>query len=227
MTLIPISPPRSRSEAIPAMPMRPIRPPAPAAMLPSGIMLSLVVAVAQNGVIGQGGGLPWHLPGDLRHFRRITMGKPLIMGRKTWDSLPRKPLPGRANIVLTGQPGWMAEGAQVTTTFADALTLAARAAKAQNETQNKMQNDHKPGAHKTADHKPEICVIGGAAIFDLALPLAERIYLTRIDTNPAGDVFFPALNHGDWHETAGENVPAEGDAPQHGFYCLSRRINPS
>ena len=135
-------------------------------------MIALVYAVSQNGVIGKDGGLPWHISSDLKHFKAVTMGKPVIMGRKTWDSLPRKPLPGRANIVITRHSGWQAEGA-----------LAAHDAE---------------GALRLAGDAPEVCVIGGAEIFQAFLPKASRIYLTRVLADVAGDTFMPEINEKQW-----------------------------
>ena len=143
--------------------------------------IELVVAVARNGVIGRDGGLPWHISSDLKRFKAITMGKPLIMGRKTWDSLPRKPLPGRLNIVITRQKNFQAEGAVVVADPKAALAAAGQA--------------------------DEISVIGGAAIFGLLLPRAQRIYLTEVDLEVEGDTYFPRIEPGQWHETAREVHP--------------------
>ncbi|MBG1231184.1 dihydrofolate reductase [Aestuariivirga litoralis] len=139
----------------------------------SGI-IALVYAVSRNGVIGLDGGLPWRLPSDLKHFKAVTLGKPVIMGRKTWDSLPKKPLPGRANIVITRARGWQAEGALVAHDADQAVALAGDA--------------------------PEICVIGGAEIFKVFLPLANRIYLTRVFDDVAGDTFMPEIDGKHWVE---------------------------
>jgi dihydrofolate reductase len=135
-------------------------------------VIALVYAVSQNGVIGKDGGLPWHLSSDLKHFKAVTLDKPVIMGRKTWDSLPRKPLPGRPNIVVTRNQDWQAEGALV----------------AHNEA----------GAIQLADGAPEICVIGGAEIFKAFLPKASRIYLTRVLADVDGDTFMPEINEKQW-----------------------------
>jgi dihydrofolate reductase len=141
------------------------------------MQLGLIYARARNGVIGNEGGLPWHLPEDLAHFKQLTMGSPVIMGRKTWDSLPARfrPLPGRANIVVTRQPGWQAEGASSAASLAEAIALCADA--------------------------PAAWVIGGAEIFALALPMAHVAEVTEIDTDIAGDAFAPPLDSG-WKETA-------------------------
>jgi dihydrofolate reductase len=141
-------------------------------------MISLVVAVSRNGVIGRDGGLPWRLQSDLKHFKATTIGKPVIMGRKTWDGLPRKPLPGRRNLVITRQEDFKAEGAEVAHTLGEALKLA----------------DNDP--------QPEICVIGGGEIFREALPLAGRLHLTLVECEVDGDTFFPVINESEWTEAA-------------------------
>lgn len=147
-------------------------------------IVSLVVAVSRNGVIGRDGGLPWHISSDLKRFKAITMGKPVIMGRKTWDSLPRKPLPGRSNIIVTRQAGFRAEGALVAADVNAALALAAM---------------EKPA---------EICVIGGGEIYRQALPHAGRVYLTEVALEVAGDTHFPALDPAEWREVSREEVKA-------------------
>ena len=136
-------------------------------------VIALVVGIAENRVIGRGGDLPWRLPSDMKRFRRITMGKPLIMGRKTFASLP-KALDGRDNIVVTRNAAFAAEGAIVARDLDEALRIARECAKA-----------------RGAD---EIVVIGGAEIFRAALPLADRIYLTRVHALLEGDVFFPRMS---------------------------------
>ena len=147
-----------------------------------------VVAVARNGVIGRRGGLPWRISSDLKRFKAITLGKPVIMGRKTWESLPKRPLPGRTNIVITRDPRYEAEGAVVAASVAEALSLA------------------------RATESEEICVIGGSDIFRQLLPLADRLYLTEIDLAPEGDVFFPPLDAKAWRETSREtHARAQGD----------------
>ena len=148
--------------------------------------LSLIVAVAENGVIGRKGGLPWHMSSDLKTFRRLTMGKPIIMGRKTWESLAR-PLDGRDNIVVTRDPGFKAEGASVVESLPDALTLARVLA-----------------ATRGGD---EIMVIGGADIFREALALSDRIYWTEVHAKPEGDVHFPPIEIGEWEEVSREALP--------------------
>ena len=150
--------------------------------------ISLVVAVADNGVIGAKGGMPWHLPADLQHFKRLTYGKPVLMGRLTWDSIG-KALPGRRNLVLTTDPEWRAEGAERVASLDQALALA------------------------EADRAAELMVIGGAAIYRLALPQAARIYLTRIHATPEGDTHFPAIEDTAWDEVACRERPADTQNP--------------
>ncbi len=142
------------------------------------VRLSLIVAQARGGVIGRNGKMPWHLPSELAHFKRTTFGKPVLMGRKTWQSLHVQPLPGRDNLVLSRDAHFTAKGALVFTDF-DAM-CAHGAALAQQA------------------NVDEIMVIGGAALYALALPRAERIYLTDIDAALEGDAFFPALDETLW-----------------------------
>jgi dihydrofolate reductase len=138
--------------------------------------VSLIVAVARNGVIGRDGGLPWRLSSDLKRFKRITMGKPVIMGRKTWESLPLKPLPGRLNIVVTRQRDFRAEGAEIVATPEVALAIACR------------------------QSPEEVFVIGGGELFHHFLPMADRLYLTEVDIDAEGDATFPGLNTAEWRE---------------------------
>ncbi len=149
------------------------------------------VARARNGVIGRSGTLPWRLGADLRRFRTLTLGKPVIMGRKTWESLPRRPLPGRLNLVLTRQPEYEAVGAVACGDFAEALDIAREQA--------------------TEDGVDEVCVIGGADLFALALAKARRIYLTEVDGDPEGDVTMPPLQETGWREVTRETLPAGPD----------------
>lgn len=162
--------------------------------------VSLVVAMAANRVIGKVGGMPWRLPGEQKYFKAVTMGKPMIMGRKTYQSIGR-PLPGRANIVVTRTGEVNAEGITVTHDFHDALKLA-RAIAEGNETD-------------------EIMVIGGGNIYEQALPLADRIYLTEIHADFDGDTFFPVLND-HWREVSRTpGTPPEG-GPAYDFVVLER-----
>lgn len=153
-------------------------------------MITLVLARADNGVIGRDGRLPWHLPADLRRFRTLTMGQPMIMGRKTFESFPG-PLPGRRHIVLTRDAAWSAPGADVARTADDALALAGDG---------------------------DVAVIGGAAIFALFVARADRIALTEVHAAPAGDVAVPPFDG--WHERSREDHPAEGDRPAYSFVTL-------
>ena len=149
------------------------------------------VARARNGVIGRGGDLPWRLSSDLKLFKALTLGKPVIMGRKTWDSLPKKPLPGRTNIVLSRDGSFEPKGALPFEDFADAVALAKEQAE--------------------EDGAEEVCVIGGAALFDLALPKARRIYLTEVDADVPGDVVFPPFDETPWKEVRRETHAAGPD----------------
>ena len=144
--------------------------------------LGLIYARARNGVIGKDNALPWHLPEDLAHFKATTMGQPVIMGRKTWDSLPPKfrPLPGRLNIVVTRQRDWQAEGAQVAHSVEEALALCPNSTP---------------------------WVIGGAELYALALPLAKRVMVTEIDADFEGNAFAPALGT-EWREQSRETHTA-------------------
>ena len=143
--------------------------------------LSLVVARAANGVIGRDNGLPWRLPGDLRRFKEITIGKPVVMGRKTFESIGR-PLPGRMNIVMTKDLGYSAPGIKPANDFFNAVTIGKIAA-----------------AQAGVD---EIMVIGGARIYTEALPLADRLYITEVHCEIEGDVTFPNFNSADWIEVS-------------------------
>jgi len=142
----------------------------------------LVVAYADNRTIGRDNDLPWRLRGDLAHFKATTMGRPIIMGRKTWESLGR-PLPGRQNIVITRNPGFQAEGATVVPSLEAALQASAPA--------------------------PEVCVIGGAQIYAQALPLADIISATEVHADVEGDAHFPALDASQWQERSRLPQPEE------------------
>jgi dihydrofolate reductase len=152
------------------------------------ISITLVVAAADNGVIGRGGRLPWRIPSDLKTFRRLTLGKPIIMGRKTYQSIGR-PLDRRDNIVVTRDPAFRAPQVTVATSLGAAVDKARALAVA-----------------KGVD---EIMVIGGAEIFCQALPLADRIYLTRVHAAPEGDAQFPSLAPGEWREVSREPLPRD------------------
>ena len=154
-------------------------------------MISFHLARAANGVIGADGKLPWRLPADLKRFKAQTMGRAMIMGRKTFESFPA-PLPGRRHIVLTRDPAWRAEGAEVTHDMAGALALAGG----------------------------DAAVIGGAEIFALFLPLAGRIELTEVHATPSGDAVVPPFTG--WREVARDDFAAEGDRPAYSFVTLVR-----
>src|SRR5215475_9271734 len=138
------------------------------------------IARARNGVIGRDGTLPWRLKTDLANFRAVTMGKPVIMGRKTWDSLPRKPLVGRMNIVLTRDGSFEPKGAVVCDDFGEAVGIAREQA--------------------AEDGAPEVCVIGGVSLFELALPRARRVYLTDVDADVEGDATLAPFDESKWRE---------------------------
>ena len=160
--------------------------------------LSLIVAMAENGVIGRDGELPWRISADLKNFKALTMGKPMIMGRKTWDSLGR-PLPGRPHVVVSRDPNFAAEGVESATSFEDALALA-----------EKMTED-------------EIMVIGGAEIYRAALDQADRIYLTEIHREVDGDTVFPEFDRARWVETHRAGPLAAGDGElEYSFVTLDR-----
>ncbi len=149
--------------------------------------IHLIFARAANGIIGKDGVMPWHLPEDLAHFKELTQGRPVIMGRKTWDSLPERfrPLPDRQNIVVTRQEVWQDEGAKPATSLEDALEIASQSA-------------------------DTVWIMGGAQIYALALPLAHRVEVTEIHRNFEGDVHAPTLGP-EWKETARtDHVGANG-----------------
>ncbi len=150
------------------------------------VLISLIVAVANNNVIGAKGGLPWRLSSDLKNFRRLTMGKPIVMGRKTFASLGR-PLDGRDNIVVTRDPHFAVAGVSVFNSVSEALVLARVLAR--------------------TNGSDEVMVIGGAEIYRAALPLANRIYWTAVDAEPEGDVVFPSLAKDEWTEVSSEVLP--------------------
>lgn len=148
----------------------------------------LIYARAANGVIGKDGDLPWRLPADLKHFKALTLGKAMIMGRKTFDSLPGL-LPGRRHIVLTRDAGWAAQGTETAANLEDALALAGEGM---------------------------VAIIGGSAVFEAFLPRADRVELTQIHAEYQGDTFMPPLG-AEWHEVARQDHPAEGDYPAFSF----------
>jgi dihydrofolate reductase len=155
--------------------------------------ITIILARADNGVIGRDGGLPWHLPADLKRFKALTMGKPMIMGRRTFESFPA-PLPGRRHIVLTRDPDWRAEGAEAAHDVTDALALAG------------------PG---------EVMLIGGAEVIALLRDRADRVELTEVHSAPPGDVAVPAFTG--WRETAREDHPPRDGRPGYSFVTLAKR----
>ena len=150
------------------------------------LRLSILVAMARNRVIGQNNQLPWHLPADLKHFKLLTMGKPIVMGRKTYESIGR-PLPGRTNIVITHQTNYQAPGAIVVNSVADALQIC--------KNTNMINN--------------ESFMIGGENLFQQTLEICQRMYITEIQKDFDGDTFFPALNREDWKEVSRRHHPAD------------------
>lgn len=136
--------------------------------------VSSVVAASDNNVIGKDGGLPWHVSSDLKLFKEITMGKPVIMGRRTWESLPKQPLPGRRNIVITRNPDYAADGADVAGSIHEALAMC--------------------------EGEPEVSIIGGGQVYEQAMDRTDRIYLTRIHLTVDGDTFLPELPENEWQE---------------------------
>jgi dihydrofolate reductase len=155
--------------------------------------LALIAALARNRVIGRDNRLPWHLPADLRFFKQTTMGKPLLMGRRTWESIGR-PLPGRRMIVLSRDPDYQAPGGAVARSLDEAVERAGAV--------------------------PEIMVIGGATLYRQTLPRAERLYLTRVDMDVPGDVWFPDWNERDWRLVWEEAHPAD---TEHAWPCRFQR----
>lgn len=162
----------------------------------------MIAAVARNDVIGHDNAMPWHLPADLKHFKAMTLGKPIIMGRKTWDSLGR-PLPGRLNLVVSRQPGLQLDGAETFTSLGAARVRAEQWAR-----------EH--GVE-------ELMLIGGAQLYTQALDQAQRLYLTRIEAEPDGDAFFPAFDEAEWQRIDSQEHPCEGEAPAYRFETWQRR----
>lgn len=149
--------------------------------------ISIIVAIAQNGVIGSQGGLPWRLPSDLKRFKQDTMGNAIVMGRKTWESIGRA-LPGRANIVVTRREGFQAEGADVVSSLEEGLKLA------------RARLRCLPG--------DEICIIGGGELYKAALPLTDRLVVTHVMTSPEGDTHFPHIDESEWEPVSREPIEA-------------------
>jgi dihydrofolate reductase len=163
--------------------------------LPPGPRIYLVAAVASNGIIGAKGQLPWHLPEDLQHFKKTTLGHPVIMGRRTWESL-KGPLPGRDNIVVTRSPGYEAPGAAIASSLEAALALCAGESKA--------------------------FVIGGNQLFAESMPLAAGLVMTEIHRDYAGDTRFPEYDRSQWRETQRESRAAAADGMRFDFVLYER-----
>ena len=158
-------------------------------------LLTLIVARARNGVIGRDNALPWRLPDDLQHFKRTTLGAPIIMGRKTWDSIGR-PLPGRRNIVVSRNHGLTLDGAEVVASLEDAQRLCIGA--------------------------EQVFLIGGAQLYAQALPSADRLIVTEIDADVPGDAFFPAVDRSKWIEVARETHHSEANGFDYAFVTYER-----
>jgi dihydrofolate reductase len=165
--------------------------------VPCAPRISLLVAATENGVIGRDNGMPWHLPDDLKHFRKLTIGKPVLMGRKTFESIGR-PLPGRANLVLTRDPHWLVPGVLTVTDLDAALALTSSS--------------------------PELVIAGGAQVYELALPLASRIYLTRIHAVIDGDTRLPDIDVGQWREISRELHPVDERHPYAMSFVTLERV---
>jgi len=163
---------------------------------------SMIVAMAENRVIGINNNLPWYLPNDLKYFKQVTMGKPILMGRKTFESIG-KPLPGRANIVITRNKEWAADGIKIVHSLESAYQLAESIVE--------------------IDGQDEVMVIGGDQIYQSSLPSIDRIYLTKVHAEVKGDAWFPELDWSEWKEVAREDFSAEGPNPyDYSFIVLDR-----
>jgi len=160
--------------------------------------LALIVAQGRNRVIGNENRLPWYLPEDLRYFKQVTLGKPIIMGRKTYESIG-KPLPGRTNIVITRDPDWFADGVKLSASLEEAVEIAE--------------------AQALVDGGDEAVIIGGAQIYAQSLSLVDRLYMTEVDAEPEGDAWFPEVDYSLWVELARESFPA-GDQPNRYPYAF-------
>jgi dihydrofolate reductase len=164
--------------------------------------LSLIAALGENRVIGVDNSMPWHLPGDFKYFKATTLGKPIIMGRKTWDSLGR-PLPGRLNLVVSRQNGLQLEGAEVFSSLETARERAEQWAREQSV--------------------DEVMLIGGAQLYTQALPQADRLYLTRVALSPEGDAWFPEFDTAQWVKVSdAENAAVDGK-PAYSFEIWERK----
>jgi dihydrofolate reductase len=173
----------------------------------NNICLAIVVAVADNGVIGRNNQLPWRLPNDLQYFKRVTLGKVVIMGRKTFESIG-KPLPNRTNVVISRQPHFIADGTIVVQSLSQGMEFA------------------RNNALASADG--EVMVIGGAQIYTESLPLTQRLYLTQVHGEIAGDAFFPVINWREWKEVRRERHSADEKNPyDYSFVVLDRVDTPA
>ena len=161
------------------------------------MQISLIVAMAEQRVIGRGNTMPWHLPADLRHFKAVTMGKPVVMGRRTFESIGR-PLPGRRNLVISRNPEWQAAGVDVAPSLEAALAML-------------------------ADYE-EVMIIGGGQLYAEALPRADRLYLTHIELAVEGDTFFPDYQRHQWQQIEQSSHPADDKNPHaYRFETLQRQ----
>lgn len=161
--------------------------------------LAIIVAMANNRAIGKDNKLLWYLPEDLKYFKRVTMGKPIIMGRKTFESIGR-PLSGRLNIVVTRQKNWQYDNVRVVNSVEDALQVAE--------------------AQAFIDGVQEVMMIGGAELYEAALPQAERLYLTRVDAELEGDAFFPVFDENQWMEKSREEFSSSDNNPYNYAFCV-------
>lgn len=167
--------------------------------------IALIVALAQNRVIGRNNQLPWYLPNDLKYFKRVTMGKPVIMGRKTFESIG-KPLPGRTNIVVSRQADYrLPDGVRLANSLDQALDIAA--------------------ADALVNSVDEIMVIGGAELYNMALPRVNRLYMTQVHADIEGDAYFPDWQPQLWREVARESFAAEGPNPYDYSFVVLERID--
>lgn len=162
-------------------------------------VIAIYVAIAQNGVIGRDGGMPWRLSTDLKRFKASTMGKPIVMGRKTWESFPKRPLPGRHNILITRDREYQAEGADVAASLDEAIALAGPV--------------------------EEICIIGGGEIYSQAMTLADRLDVTHILADVDGDTHFPEIDPKDWTLVSEDTFPVgerDSHSTRHAVYLRKR-----
>ena len=167
------------------------------------LKLSVIVAVAENGVVGKNNALPWYLPADLQYFKRTTMGKPIVMGRKTFESIGR-PLPGRTNIVISNNPDYSAEGVAVVSSLEQALVYAGEVA--------------------LIDGTEELMVIGGATVYAAAIPLADRLYVTEVHATVEGDAYLGDINWRPWCESSREHHKAEPPNPYDFSFVVYDRL---